>query len=397
MDSRASLFLAIAVASIFTACGSAPPEESWRLVPATASPIDAIPKVNGVVLADFNGDNRLDIAAVHGDPGQLLILINMNNGEWFAPFQGEGQFVAFPNGIMPVGETASGIAVGDLDGNASHDLVISHHDTNEVTVILANGDGTFQPSRLVAVAGQIEPAPHSHNLALADLNVDGHLDIVMAQADANVITTALGDGAGGFTPRAETLPAGDHPYTVAIADFNDDGRPDVVAPNANSDDLTIGLGDGAGGFNAPGGARTTLSSHTLSLAAADMNGDGVIDLVGSSDDQQRELSLMVGDGKGAFTRIDHTFNAPARVYGHGIGDINGDGMTDVIAPCIDRSSVIVWLAENPAELRYRRVEFETPGVDSQVIAIGDIDSNGALEIVTAGWERSKIAILTPAH
>jgi len=376
--------------SVLSACGSAP-QDSWRLAPAPDSPVAGLPKVNGLALADFNGDGLLDIAAVNGDPGQLLILINQ--GEHFAPFQGEGRFVEFPGGIIPVGSSASGIAIGDLDGNESSDIVISHHDSNEVAVILSNGDGTFEPVRQAAVAERIEPAPHAHNLALADLNNDGDLDIVVAQADANAIIAALGDGAGGFRPLMTAFPAGRHPYTVVVADFNNDGRNDVAAPNADSNDLTIGLGDGPGGFTAPAGARTPLPARTLALAAGDVNADGVIDLVGSADAVQNELSLMLGDGTGGFARSAHAFTAPSRVYGHMIADINQDGMMDVIAPSIDRSSIIIWLADEPVAMRFRRVEFETPGTDSQVLAIGDINGDGILDVVTAGWGQATITVM----
>lgn len=344
----------------------------------------ALAKVNAIVLADFNTDSRPDLALINGNPGELLVLLNQGDAR-FAPIENGGR--------RNIGATASGIVAADVNRDSKFDLVISFHDRDEVAVLLGVGNGTFASPSMQRVMQRTRGNPHIHNLALADINGDGHQDVIVQQAEDNLIAWAFGDGAGSFRPTGKTLAAGNHPYTITIADFNGDGRPDCAAPNAVSNDLTIGLNDGTGGFVAPPGTRVALPQRSLAVAAGDLNADGLVDLVSSSDEQQQVLTLFLGDGKGHFARSLHSFAAPARCYGQVVADINGDGMADLIAPCIDRSSVLVWLAQDPAKLQFRRIEVETPGTDSQVLAIADVNGDQMPDVVTAGWSKPTIAVL----
>ena len=367
-------------------CAAAPPDDSWRLTVVEA-PVRGLPKVNAIALADFNSDARPDLALINGNPGELLVLLNQGKSR-FAPIENSGP--------QMIGATASGIAAADVNGDTKSDLIVSFHDRDEVAVLLGNGNGEFKSPSMQSIMERSQGHPHIHNLALADINGDGHQDVIVQQADDNLIAWAFGDGAGTFRSSPRTLSAGNHPYTITIADFNGDGRPDCAAPNAVSNDLTIGLNDGKGGFAATQQDRPTLPPRSLAVAAGDLNADGHIDLVASSDERQQELALFLGDGRGGFSQSHASFSAPARCYGQVVVDVNEDGKADLVAPCIDRSSVLVWLAETPATLRFRRVEFETPGTDSQVLAIGDVNGDQAPDVVTAGWGKPTVSVLVNA-
>ena len=181
------------------------------------------------------------------------------------------------------------VALADLNGDGKQDLIVANTDSRVISIRFGDGAGRFGAARAVASGN----SPSS--LAVADLNRDGNLDLAVGtQADDRGrfrpgLTIMLGNGAGGFrravgSPMA--VPGG--PSSVAVADLNADGRLDVAVANSDAGSVTVLLGNGAGAFRPATDSPFPVRSPT-ELAAADVNGDGKPDLAVASPEGFRIL------------------------------------------------------------------------------------------------------------
>jgi len=218
------------------------------------------------------------------------------------------------------------MVAGDFNGDGNLDLaVIDNRGTlrSDVEIFLGNGNGTF------TVGGGFRLYT-PHQLSVADFNGDGKLDLyVDACQDSKgqrCFSIWLGDGAGNFAEAGDGLypPYGtDYP---AIADFNGDGNLDIALSGLNfylKDTVKIYLGDGKGNFSSKVSYPVEYAGDAV--AAADVNGDGKIDLVTNG------VSVLLGNGNGTFRKGANIAVAGVQNESINIADFNGDGKLDVAA------------------------------------------------------------------
>jgi hypothetical protein len=157
------------------------------------------------------------------------------------------------------GDYPQSVAVGDFNGDGTLDLAVANYLSNTVSVLLGNGDGTFQAARNYAAGS----GPDS--VAVGDFNGDGLPDLVVASGTVRVL---LGNGDGTFQTTPVSYVAGGLPISVAVGDFNGDGSPDLAVANYSSNDVSILLNDNIwpAGPRRPGRGR---SPQTTPAAAPD--------------------------------------------------------------------------------------------------------------------------------
>ena len=286
----------------------------------TQTPYNPGTTPRSIVAADFNNDGSLDLATLDSGNSEVSILLNHGDGTFSAP--------TFYGGWNNSGDGASPqqLAAADLnkDGNIDLVAVASPEFGAGMAVLLGNGDGTFRQPVLYATDIQ------ASSVTVGDFNGDGAPDVAVASGPLATVTVLLNKGNGTLTGNRNYGNNGPAPYSVAFGDFNADGKADmVVADNASSNALVyVNNGDGtfADPVNYPTGLTPTV------VAVADLNGDGKLDLVvgGSPGGGTVSISTLLGNGDGTFLSAvgDNTGLGGASVLA--VADVNGDGKPDVI-------------------------------------------------------------------
>ena len=335
-----------------------------------------------IASGDFNGDGRVDLAVADFSAGSMSILLGTGDGN----FQ--------PTVNYTVGRNATGIVAGDFDHDGHLDLAIAYQDSNgRATIFLGRGDGTFTQS-LVYLVGSSPSA-----MCVSDFNGDGNLDLAVASYGSNIgvspgiVTILLGRGDGTFQVQTTTYTVGTVANTITAGDFNGDGKADLAvgtdgSSNSPSSQVSILLGDGSGDFQS--GAVLTASGQlgAASVAAADFNGDGKLDIatLSSSD----FLSIFLGNGDGTFAA------AISSVVGKDAisvvaADLNGDGRIDVAVANSSDNTVSLLLGNGDGSFQPQTTY--TVGKVPSGVTLVDFNGDGKLDLAVSNYTDNTIQVL----
>jgi hypothetical protein len=271
---------------------------------------------------------------------------------------------------VTTGARPRGVATGDFDGNGTQDIVTVDQNSGTYSVILGNGDGTFQP----AVIYPLGQGPT--DVEVADVNGDGIPDLVTAVYGAGKVDVLLGNGDGTFqAPVAYT--AGSQPNKIAVADLTGNGILDLVVANYGSRNVSVLLGDGTGRFGSP--TNFPVNGNPWWVTVADLNGDGVPDLVTAND--KPSVSVLPGNGDGTFYLKENLFADP-NPRSVEAGDFNGDGILDLAVGNYESGTIFIYRGNGDGTFMgpTKYTEF-SQGPQSMVLA--DLTGDGNLDVITA--------------
>jgi hypothetical protein len=326
---------------------------------------------SAIVAADFDGDGNMDLAVANQTAGTVSVLLGNGN----ATFQTHVDYA--------VGSAPIALVVSDVNGDGYLDLLCVNSGSNSISVLLGNGNGTFQLAKTYGTGNSPQW------LAAADLNGDGSLDLVTANSTGNSVSVLLGKGDGSFPTHTETsIPGG--PSSVAIGDFNHDGYLDLAVSSTNANSVSLLMGDGKGNFTS-GTALTGIKAAPHSVAVGDFDGDGNLDLAIANEGSN---GTLIAFGKG-----DGTFVLPLSVYSTGAtpsmelaGDLNGDGRLDLITNNLSSQSTFSYLLY----LENRNFQFHinyATGSTPLGLTVGDFNNDGKLDIAVAASGTGSAAIM----
>jgi hypothetical protein len=298
-----------------------------------------------IVVGDFNNDGHADLAVTNRNDGTLTVLEG----------NGKGAFTPFSGSPIPVGTSPQAVKIGDFNNDGIKDLVVANGGSDDISILLGNGDGTFTQAGGSPMSAGLGSFPFF--IAVADFNNDGKADLAVVNGRDNTVTLLEGNGDGTFTPFASS------PYTfstnagsgaIVAADFNGDGNVDLAVANFESGlptgNVVVLLGDGHGNFAFA--SQPSVGPNPFAMVALDYDGDGITDLAVANYNYNFDPTLQTGSvtilkGKG-----DGTFSSPPALAAITVGrlpndvvtaDFNGDGHPDLAVPDSGDTSTTILL------------------------------------------------------
>jgi hypothetical protein len=345
----------------------------------TAAQVGQSPRA--IAMADLDADGIPDLVTANtsfGATGELSV------------FLGTGRGVFQPPRHVGAGDQPIDVVAADLDQDGVLDLAAASsafiRGSSSISMVPGNGDGTFREAQ------RLDAGDRPAGIVAADLDADGFLDLAAANNASNDVTVLLGEGGGAFAAERR-FAAGSLPSGIVALHAGDDGILDLITVNDNAVNVSILDGSGDGSFGAPrsfgagGGPPASIYPGDPDIFAADLDSDGFTDLVlgkpgrpGSP--ESTNTTVVLGDGEGGFGD-PQIFRAGENPYGVTAADLDGDGILDIATASLNDQ------APSSPRLSWRRGIGDGTFHESELVPIvtspndlvsGDLDGDGTADL-----------------
>lgn len=345
-----------------------------------------------VATADFNGDGMQDLAVVNLYDNNVSVLMN-------ATGSGSTSLSMAAAQDFDVGAGPEGVTVADVNGDGKPDLIVANGSDYTVSVLI-NTTVPGSPTASFALQQTFTVGDGPDCVVVADVNGDGLPDIITSNINDNMVSVLLNTTTGGSATASfsavQTFAVGNTPWALTASDLNRDGKPDLAVLNMADNTLSVLIN------TTPNGSATAsftaqqvfaAGNEPQSVAAGDINGDGSPDLVivGAGDNSVSVFlnTTAAASSTAAFATVQ-TFSAASSSYSVKLADVNGDGLLDVVVADAGTASAAVLV--NTTSIGSSVVhfaaeqDFSADSGWSSAVVVEDMNGDGIPEIslVNAG-------------
>ncbi len=319
------------------------------------------------------GPSAVAAGDVTGDGHQDLLVANTLSHD-LTLLEGDGTGRFRKVGEIPAGENPVDVALGDFDEDGDLDAAVANHETHHLTLLLNDGTGGLRPAELSPLS--LEVRPHPHAVRATDLDLDGHIDLLVDDREGESVVLLRGLGDALFDVPGTRVNVGGDPYRgMALGDLDADGRIDLVTPNRR--EIAVVLWQDEGGYGDP---RGMPADRPFAVEIGDLNGDRVLDLVVAA--EAGAVWVLLGEG-GARFRHDAWFEwqMPQGAKAIAVGDFNADGWADAAIQNFQSSGVLLLLGGAEA-IRTSEVD---GGENPWGLAVSDLNEDGRDDLVVLDY------------
>ena len=333
-----------------------------------------------ITINDFNNDNHLDIAFADYNNNDIGILLG----------QGNRTFANVRTYSTGDNTRPSFLAVGDLNNDGRLDIAVTNYDANNIDIFLGSGMGTFILFTIYSTGDGSSP----YMLTIVDLNKDNHLDIIVANNNANNIGIFYGFGNASFaTQQIYSSGSSSSPIWINVADFNNDDWLDIAVANNNINNVGVFLGNSDGYFGNQTTYSTGYDSNPYSITVGDFNKDNRLDIAAANTGTNNVAILLGHPNKDSTNQIDDiidTSTQPSSITDHNYNHANQTNSTN--AYWISNNIPVLlgdYYASFLSQISYSTGSSSLP----YSIAISDLNNDTHMDIIVANSGNENIGIL----
>lgn len=350
--------------------------DNLRFFPHTIT--TALDQADSVFAADLDGDGDIDVLSAYRGENKIA---------WYENTDGLGSFG--PQHIITTAAIrASSVFAADLDGDGDFDVLSASRDDDKIAWYEnVDGLGTFGPQQVITTSADV-----AVSVFAADVDGDGDTDVLSASSvDDKIAWYENTDGLGTFGPQQVITTAANRAITVFTADLDGDGDTDVLSASGGDDKIAwYENTDGLGTFG-PQQVIDSAAFRASSIFAADLDGDGDIDVLSASRDDDKIAWYENTNGMGTFGLrqvITNNIDAAVSVFAT---DLDGDGDIDVLSASVFDNK-IAWYENTNGLGTFGPQQVITSAADgARSVFAADLDGDGDTDVLSASQGDGKIA------